>query len=1046
MKLISQRALTISKELKSLIYEKYERIDNFSIKEGYYKNVDEVDASKGVWSKFGKDDFWGEKDTNFWFRNTIQIPKKLKGKKVALVISTNYDWEEYGWDAKNPQFIAFVNKKLIQAADVNHRELLLSEKAIENENYQVDFQAYSGVFEYKHNLYMDLVGIHEDVRRLYYNIQVPLLVIETMDDNDRLRIEILKIINDTINLIDLREKYSRKFTKSVNEANEFIEKVFYEDYCGHEDVIATCIGHTHIDIAWWWSVAQTRQKVARSFSTVCSLMDEYPEYVFMSSQPQLYDFLKEDYEEIFERVKEKVKEGKWEPEGAMWVEADCNVISGESLVRQILFGTRFFEENFGVTNDLLWLPDVFGYCAALPQILIKSGINNFMTTKISWNEFNKLPCDTFNWKGIDGTEVFTHIITTKDVGQPKDSFYTTYNGELHPEAIIGAYDRYQQKDINNDVLVSFGWGDGGGGPTKEMLETGKRMSKGIPGAPKVKMGKALDYFKRVKENVKDNKYLPKWTGELYLENHRGTYTSMAKNKKFNRKCELLYQDVELLSTLAMEYGRDYNAQEINNNWKKILLNQFHDILPGTSIKEVYEVTTKEYEEVCKNGEKLLSEGFSTVLKNIKCENDSLVVYNTLSYDRDDIVEFDLPVGIDTPLIIDENNLEYDCQLIEDNKAIFYAKGIPSKGYRVYHIKNVKNINQKSEVIIKDDMIENKFFKLDFNEDGNIISFYDKVSERQVIKDKLPFNQLIAFEDKPSDFDNWNIDIYYEEKSWNINDIEKIEVVEQGPIRGCIKIYRRFLKSTIVQTVYVYRDKPTIDFETYINWVQEQILLKAAFPVDVNTDRATYEIQFGNVERPTHSNTNWDKARFEVCGQKWADLSEEDFGVSLLNDCKYGHDIRDGIMRLTLLKSGIVPNPDTDKGEHSFTYSIYPHKGNWKQAQTHQMAYNLNCPLYSFNLNKQEGKLGDRWSFANIDVDNVVIDTIKKAEDSDEIILRLYEFKNKRTKVKLTMHKDLAKVIQTNLMEKEIELIDFKNNCFEFVIKPYEIKTFKIKLV
>ena len=303
-------------------------------------------------------------------------------------------------------------------------------------------------------------------------------------------------------MIDLRKPFSNAFNESVAKANEYLKIEFYEKLCGHEDTVATCVGHTHIDIAWHWTVEQTREKVARSFSTVLNLMKEYPEYVFMSSQPQLYKFLKEDRPEVYEKIKEKVKEGVWEPEGAMWLEADCNVPAGESLVRQILFGKRFFKQEFGVDNEVLWLPDVFGYSAALPQILKKSGVNYFMTTKIAWNQFNKMPYDSFMWKGIDGTEVLTHFITTKDPYQEPNTHMTTYNGQIHPGAIMGAWDRYQNKDINDDVLVSFGFGDGGGGATYEMLEVGRRLNKGIPGCPKVKMGTSKEYFKRLEKKVK----------------------------------------------------------------------------------------------------------------------------------------------------------------------------------------------------------------------------------------------------------------------------------------------------------------------------------------------------------------------------------------------------------------------------------------------------------------------------------------------------------------------------------------------------------------
>ena len=416
-----------------------------------------------------------------------------------------------------------------------------------------------------------------------------------MDEEDQDRLAIESILNDTINYLDLRNPYSKAFYSSLDKAREYITKALYEDMAGYNDIIATCIGHTHIDVAWWWTVEQTREKVARSFATVLKLMDEYPNYKFMSSQPQLYYFLKERYPELYSRLKERVREGRWEPEGGMWVEADCNVTSGESLVRQFIHGKRFFKEEFGVDNRILWLPDVFGYSGALPQIMKKSGIDYFMTTKLAWNQFNKIPYDTMRWRGIDGTEVLAHFITTLGIGQDVSNFFTTYNGLLHPDAIMGGWERYQNKDINNDILISYGYGDGGGGPTREMLETSMRMEKGIRGIPKVRQELTRKYFEELEERVKDNRRLPVWEGEFYFEYHRGTYTSMARNKRSNRKGEFLLMDLEMISILAQDLkGIPYPREELDKLWKTLLINQFHDILPGTSIYEVYEVTKKEY--------------------------------------------------------------------------------------------------------------------------------------------------------------------------------------------------------------------------------------------------------------------------------------------------------------------------------------------------------------------------------------------------------------------------------------------------------------------
>ncbi|NSW92360.1 MAG: alpha-mannosidase [Firmicutes bacterium] len=1054
-----ERIRRIINELQGYIHPEKRNIPKFKMKPGPYsaRNID-FDDSEG-WVEFNPGDRWGERDKSFLFFTNVEIPKEFDGKTVVLEVKTG---REGGWDALNPQFVVFINGNLIQGLDVNHREIILSEKASAGEVYNVMLHAYSGMHEGLVELNATIAILDRKVESLYYNLKVPYDVAVLLEKEDKRRIDIIGFLNETINILDLRKPFSTGFYESVDRANQYLEKEFYAKYCGHEDYVATCIGHTHIDVAWLWTLAQTREKTARSFSTVLSLMEQYPEYIFMSSQPQLYKFIKEDYPEIYEKIKERVKEGRWEPEGAMWLEADCNISSGESLVRQVLFGTRFFKDEFGIKNRILWLPDVFGYSAALPQILKKSGVDYFMTTKISWNEYNKLPYDTFMWRGIDGTEILTHFITTRERNFKNNSYITTYNGILAPPQIIGAWERYQQKDLNNDVLVSFGYGDGGGGPTKEMLENARRMAKGIPGCPKVKIGKSLDYFKKLEKKLAGNKKLPKWVGELYLEYHRGTYTSMARNKKFNRKCEFLYQDAEMLSVIGKYVAGwgEYPQEKINNGWEILLLNQFHDILPGSSIKEVYEDSKEQYLAITEAGRNLINNAIKGIAAKIDLKDTSVTVFNQLSFERSDLVEVELPDGYNAVEIIDRNGKVLPSQLIADcgvvtkaekvnnpskRRVLFFAENVPSKGYKAFKIRPI-NVEQSTNSINSINSISNEFFDIKFDENYNITSIYDKVNCREVVKEGQRANVIQAFEDKPHNYDAWDINIYYQEKMWEVNDVESAEVVENGPVRTAVKLIRKFLDSIIEQYIYIYNQVPRIDFKTRVDWKEKQILLKAAFPVDVHSDKATFEIQYGNVERPTHWNTSWDVARFESVAHKWVDLSEDDYGVSLLNESKYGHDIKDSVIRISLLKSAIYPNVDADREVHEFTYSLYPHKGDWREGNTVQMAYFLNCPMYSIIEDAHTGELPEEFSLAKIDKENVVIEVVKKAEDSEDIIIRMYECYNRRTKATLTFFKKLSEVWECDLMENNIERVGVTGNSFEFIIKPYEIKTFKIRVI
>lgn len=1049
------------KDIEQYIYSARQEIKNWKIKYGEFKGGEKQELDAADWEVFTCGDFWGGRNLHLWFRTNVKISESFKDKTVVFSIRTGVEGE---FDALNPQFMVYVDGEFIQGMDINHREVILEENTVTGNEHCIALYAYSGMQDRKVRLVPSMQILNAEVEKLYYDIKVPFEVARNLDKQDKRRIDILNYLNEAINMLDFRAPFSERFNNSIKVADDFLENEFYGKFCGMSDVVASCVGHTHIDVAWLWTLSQTREKVGRSFSTVLKLMERYPEYTFMSSQPQLYKYIKEDHPEIYEKIKQRISEGRWEAEGAMWLEADCNVTSGESLVRQILFGTRFFEKEFGIKNKILWLPDVFGYSAALPQIMKKSGIEYFMTTKISWNQYNKVPCDTFMWRGMDGTEILTHFITTSDPAFTLNSYITTYNGNLVPTQIMGAWQRYQQKDISNNVLVSFGYGDGGGGPTKEMLENARRMDKGIPGCPRVKIEKAGDFFERLKYNISENKRLPKWVGELYLEYHRGTYTSMARNKKFNRKSEFLYQDIELFSTINMMLNQqDYPAQKINEGWESILLNQFHDILPGSSIKEVYEESGEQYRQIIDNGKNILDGAFKNIAGNIQLEYDSIVVFNQLSFTRGGMVEVELTNEMEGLDVFEYDGSSIDSQVVEKGGKrylVFFAENVSAKGYKCFkavpdskrHDNTLKSgademyIGKKplKDLRVETHRLENRYMRIILDENGNIASLYDKENKREVLRQGQKGNVLQAFEDKPLQNDAWDIDIFYMEKMWEINEVLTAEVVENGPVRGCLRIKRKFMDSLIEQDIVIYNDVPRIDFISRIDWKEKYILLKAAFPVDVNANSATYDIQYGNVQRDTHWNTSWDTARFEVCAHKWADLSEGGYGVSLLNDCKYGHDIKDGVMRLTLLKSAVFPNEDADREHHEFTYSIYPHCNSWKDAETVNQAYDLNCPLYGRFEKTHSGKLPFKFSFISADVDNVIIEVVKKAEDNNDIILRLYEYKNKRSDVKAITHKDIMSVCECTLLEENTAEISHDKNTFQFSIKPYEIKTYRLR--
>ena len=751
---------------------------------------------------------------------------------------------------------------------------------------------------------------------------------------------------------------------------------------------------------------------------------------------------------MYEQIKERVKEGRWEPDGGMFVEADCNIASGEALVRQFVHGQKFFKEEFGVDNEILWLPDVFGYSAALPQILQKCGIPYFMTTKISWNEFNKMPYDTFEWEGIDGTRVLTHFVPTRDYnkaaveGGTETEHFTTYNGYINPSQMKGAWARYSQKYLNEEVLCSFGFGDGGGGPTKDMLENQRRLAKGLPGMPRTKMSTAKEFFHVLDKHVTGKKYLPTWVGELYLEYHRGTYTSMARNKKFNRKAEFAYQNEEMYAMLdAQTAGGAYPEKELHEGWEVILRNQFHDILPGSSIKEVYDDSKAEYEGIFAENKALTDATLAHIAAGVKAPKHSLVVYNPNSAAAYDLVTFTVPEGMGEPAVYD-GETKLAVQKTADGTYVFFAAGVPGKGYKTYIVKE-EAADTTPSMEVSTEVMENEYFKVEYNEKGQFAKIYDKKADRDILKPGKAGNVIVSYEDRPHNYDAWDVNNYYTEKSWDIDQVSAMEVVENGPVRACVKVERKYLDSTITQFIYLYHDIPRIDIKNVIDWKEHQIFVKDYFPIDVHTNEATFDIQYGNVKRDTHDNTSWDFAKFEVCHHKWMDVSEDGYGVSMLNDCKYGVGVRNGVIGMSMLKSAIHPNPEADKELHEFTYSIYPHQGGWREAGTVKQAYQINNPLtYSWKEN-EGGTLAPEYSLVSSDQDNAVIEVVKKAEDSDAVIVRLYECYNRRTPVTLIFGKELTSVVECNMMEEGADPVEFTGNQATFEMKPYEIKTLKV---
>ena len=1047
MDTVRNRIKAVLEAVEQMIYSDRQPVTSVKIAKADYHFEEEFHREGKDFRDFGRNETWGELDQHYFFLADVAVPEQMEGHTVRAVLNTG---ATDIWNTDNPQIMAYVNGRFAATLDMNHQFIILSEHAKAGETYELAFYAYSsayaGTFTGTNFFRLELAVYREEAAGLYYDMQAVYEAADLLPEDNLSRIEGFKALERCVNLLDLRRPGSAECFESMKMAAQELEDTYYTDRRPNP-VTVHSIGHTHIDVAWKWPLRQTRQKAVRSFETVLNLMDRYPEYRFMSSQSQLYEFVKEDAPGVFARIRERIKEGRWEAEGAMWLEPDCNISSGESLIRHIVYGRRFFEQELGAEkNEVLWLPDVFGYSAALPQILQKSGIPYFMTTKIGWNEFNRFPHDTFLWKGIDGTEVLTHLITTRNYQKPGDlkmvgNHSTTYNGLQNASQLMGTWQRYQDKDVSTEVLTCYGYGDGGGGPTEEMLEQSRRLEHSVVECPAARQTGVKEFFHILEEKM-DKKRLAVWDGELYLEFHRGTYTSMAQNKKYNRKAEFKNGETELYAAMAslLDQKYLYPQEQLEHSWKLLLLNQFHDILPGSALGEVYEVSQQQYGEILASDARITDDALHTVAALVKTDRPGVVVFNQLGFARDTVVR----VACGAAGITDGGH-PLPCHA-ENGVLTFVAKDLPAKGWRFYPFADAEPETPCAEVTENDGgyIIDTPLYHIVFNGCGEITALLDKEAGRELIPAGHCANELQLFEDRPDEYDAWNLEKYYRRHRFALDGAARLTVAENSPVCCRLHLERAISRSQLVQDITLYPHSRRIDFATHVDWHEQHVLLKAAFPVDICADRAQYDIQFGSIARDTHTNTSWDEARFEVCAHKWADLSEPGYGAALLNDGRYGYDVHDGVLRLSLLRAATYPDPHADQGAHDFTYALLPHLGDWRQGGVIPAGYDLNAPALPLAVAAQPaGTLPAAYSQFRIDAPNVVLETVKKAEDGSGLILRLYESWGTRTRAALALPDDAA-AVRCTPMEQPLPGEEAVQHSLPLTLHPFEICTIHVQ--
>ncbi|MBS6196195.1 MAG: alpha-mannosidase [Clostridiales bacterium] len=978
---------------------------------------------------FGINDSFVGRDRYLWVEKKVKLPESINGAEVVGL----FDFGETGGGYNSGfESLLYVDGHPYQGVDTNHKEVIFQGE--EGKEVRLTFLLWTGLEgggphrTFFHQCKQaDLAYLHKKTDELYYFARAITETLVLLPQENEQYENLVSALDRALKCINWD---GEAFYETAEKAHDVL---MAELDCleKNTDVTVNVVGHTHIDVAWLWRLKHTREKAQRSFSTVLRLMELYDEYIFLQTQPQLYKYVKEDCPELYEKIKQKAAEGKWEPDGGMWVEADCNISSGEALVRQFLHGTRFLEREFGKKCEYLWLPDVFGYSWALPQILKQCEIDTFMTTKISWNQYNSIPDDLFKWRGIDGTEILTYFVNTPSEGQDSSTRYATYNGFVTPHAVLGSWKKFKNKELSKDTLISYGFGDGGGGVTRDMLEMRRAMDV-IPGLPHVKSVQAGEFFRKMHENVENtDRYVHTWDGELYLEYHRGTYTSQAYNKKTNRHLENKLAQIEWLSSLAYILGGNYAQQELNDSWECVLLHQFHDIIPGSSIHEVYEDSHINYGVAEERADHVLKEALETVTK---AKEHTYSVYSTNSFGGKELV---LIPEQGEGSFVDDQGQPLEAQRYEGGYEVLVPVQ-PFGAVSVTFVPGQKEEEQPS-FTLEGNVLETPYYTIAWNEEGQLSRIFDKEAERPVLKEGQLGNVLEIYEDKPVNYDAWDIDIFYTEKMETVKQAKAPELLENGKLKAVVRFTYQYHNSKICQDMTVYKDSRRIDFITHVDWHEEHRLLKAAFYTDIRSTKATYDIQFGHVERPTHWNNSWDWARFEVCGHKWADLSENGYGVSLLNNCKYGYSIKDNGMKLSLLKSAKHPDTSADMGEHDFVYALFPHTGTPVEGGTIQAANQMNLSAQAVC-----GAFADQRKIVKVSTDAVQIDVVKKAEDEDCLIVRLHECLGGSQKVTLESEFPVKRIVPCNLLEHDCGEAA-EGASVNFDVKPFEIRTFKIYL-
>ncbi|MGJ5751891.1 alpha-mannosidase [Streptomyces puniciscabiei] len=966
-----------------------------------------AEAAAAPYEPFAMDTPWGPPWGTTWFRMSGRVPAEWAGRRVEAVIDLGFvgDWpgnqaealvhltDGTPLKAVNPlnQYVPVANPAdggeavhyLVEAA--SNPDILAGGFAAPTPLGDVLTAGDRPLYTFRR---ADLAVLDEEVWHLDLDLQVLRELMVELGEHEPRRHEILHALDRALDLLDLDD-----IAGSAPAVRQSLKPVLSRPAHASAHIISG-VGHAHIDSAWLWPIRETKRKTSRTFSNVTSLADEYEDFVFACSQAQQYEWVRDHYPRVWERIKKSVEKGQWAPVGGMWVEADGNLPGGEAVARQLIHGKRFFIEHFGVETKGVWLPDSFGYSAAYPQLAKLAGNDWFLTQKISWNQTNRFPHHTFWWEGIDGTRIFTHF-------PPVD----TYNARFSGEEMSRAVRNYAEKGGATRSLAPFGWGDGGGGPTREIMERARRL-RDLEGSPKVVVEHPDAFFAKAREEYPD---APVWVGELYLELHRATYTSQARTKQGNRRSEHRLREAELWATTAALHapGYAYPYEKLDRLWKTVLLHQFHDILPGSSIAWVHREAEAEYARVAREVEELTAEAVAAL------GDGGTRVFNTSPFDRAEVIRTaaGAPAYVEVPA----------------------SGSAPLTGAEPPH-----------PVTVDGRVLDNGLVRVEVAADGTLSSVVDLRANREVLAGQG--NLLRLHTDLPNYWDAWDIDKHYKNRYTDLLEASEIEIVDQDPLLGSIRVSRSFGKgSTITQTITLRAGSPRIDFETDIDWHEAEKILKAGFPVDIRAPHSCAEIAYGHVQRPTHTNTSWEAARFEVSGHRWVHIAEPGYGVAVLNDSTYGHDVsrtvrEDGgtttTVRLSLVRAPRIPDPGADQGRHRFTYSLLP-GASIEDAVAE--GYALNLPL------RTADSAGEPEPVVSVDGAGVTVEAVKLADDaSGDVVVRLYESRGGRARGVLRTGFPLAGASVTDLLERPLQEAEVADGGVPVELRPFQILTLRLR--